>query len=640
MLNVFDNIINKLLIPWKALLAYIIIPLIPFIINRFYEYYNINIRPRPRLEFRQEIVKYINNYSLIIFISNFILFLILSANNAIYGYSKLTIAIDINYYTGVNSPEFDSIKSIYLGLGDHSFLKYYYMYERNKRKLSNTDSITLIYHTKNYDNLLIQQRLKELCFIENNLLSSFHSKVISVESIFVNTNCIYENINIKDNLLFLQDDINNKNIQSSIIISKIRTESSSSSHFLRSIINKIYHEFKVTISDNDYNQLEFVDAIINAVRLTIIAFISCYAYLVVIFRGFFFPFIFIVSIILSLITAIGFVPIFRYQYFSAFNLMGVYVLMCVGGTTVIQFVTSWRNKIKIYEKSNEKLLLVSYLEIGEASLFTCCATILSLFSKLASPVYVINQLGLFVGFSYLIFYIQFHYILIPCWVGLSKISCIKRRSGIDIQSLDAGSIDDNIQSTNTDNIDNISEFEFFTIPYDRDHINVEATDFENHSKDSFEDLEETKVDNVSINVSDPVERKSKIIKVIGFISFCLVLLCIYISFHFLNSRLEVDFDIPQIFAVSSNLGQLFYIMKTYKATVAPSASSTPTFQPTSPTMLPTFKPTVKNKPTRLPTFQPTLTPTIYPTLTPTTQTKPIVSSSSTMMKYQIYGCFG
>jgi hypothetical protein len=36
--------------------------------------------------------------------------------------------------------------------------------------------------------------------------------------------------------------------------------------------------------------------------------------------------------------------------------MGVYVLMCVGGTTVIQFVTSWRNKIKIYNLLYNKII--------------------------------------------------------------------------------------------------------------------------------------------------------------------------------------------------------------------------------------------------------------------------------------------
>ena len=69
--------------------------------------------------------------------------------------------------------------------------------------------------------------------------------------------------------------------------------------------------------------------------------------------------------------------------------------------------------------SPHKLIQVLSL-ISDGFFLTTCAACISLFSKIVSTVVVISQLGSFMGVAVVLFYLQFHLIIIPLWIFTSR----------------------------------------------------------------------------------------------------------------------------------------------------------------------------------------------------------------------------
>ena len=93
------------------------------------------------------------------------------------------------------------------------------------------------------------------------------------------------------------------------------------------------------------------------------------------------------------INAAATIPLWHYGSFSAFNVMSLFILLGVGANSVLLFGSAFRKYIPPGTIGTPRQVLKAYNSVGIAILFVTTAACLSLFSKLASPVIVISQLG-------------------------------------------------------------------------------------------------------------------------------------------------------------------------------------------------------------------------------------------------------
>ena len=359
------------------------------------------------------------------------------------------------------------------------------------------------------------------------------------------------------------------------------------------------------------------------------------------------PLIFLYCILSSSVNAAALLPLFGYEKFSSFNILCIFILIGIGGNAAILFSFSW----KTHTKSKDSVTLVgqptsysffnAYFAFGLVFLFTTCAGIVSLFSKLASPVVVISELGAFMGSAVAIFYINYHYIYIPIWLWTDSFTsvicknsfyrkvdnngyfCMDSSNSIPTAIGTSDECDDtnseehtygntNLSTSSIAGNESITEVADGGVVLDANDTDLPFSGDKNHSMESI----------------SKTDANSRI--VFARLAVFVLVLLLFVSPYLVYEKASIDTGIPQLFDSSSNLGQLLVILKNYKSEIftvtgvasIPIIGGNPTTTPTNapalvPSMTPTVKPTYRHSPTASPleTFSPT---TLSPTESPTT----------------------
>lgn len=593
----------------------------------------------------------------IIFSINFCFALVLVVNQALYAAQHLDLTSDVMYYMKVDSTAYDAMGAIDQAKSDTSFNSIY------RRRLSSTSEISLLYHTSDYANVFSGDTMSNICWTENSIISNVpcldtSSPASIFSTLFDMSTCQqilpFSSIDSSELANYFDDnfDASSANPSSNIVFSSFRlggcsdTDFSSMTDALSAAavdgIEVNYHETTLLNS-------EFASIIFESIKISAIALVLSLAIFIIYTRGIVCSLVTIYSLVVCIISSAAFLPIWGYQYFSAFNVMSIFILIGVGTNAVVLFHCAWMKHIPWGEKVNDFLLFKTYSDVGYANLFTVMAACISLFSKLASPVVIISQLGAFLGLAVVIFFLQFHYLIIPMWVITNRFRFPKRchdcckdedpSVGVDVE------VDRAVPSAPVFS----DHYEQTLSIQDREQSNQ----FNENVVDGYQLIQdENAVDNEnnfsgSVEVFSPLEstRKwygSKLGLFVGVVMLLVVFCGIYFVYDFTVTSFSLDFGVPQLFDMSTNIGVLIYVMKNYKSDifslsstsipVIPSPTQQPTVFPTraptyrfispqpsaSPTAAPTRSPTFSfGRPSASPTASPTARPTAIPTAIPT-----------------------
>ena len=309
------------------------------------------------------------------------------------------------------------------------------------------------------------------------------------------------------------------------------------------------------------------------------------------------------------------------------------------------FGSAWRRIVQpAYKKATPSKIIHAYMDISQSVLFTTCAACISLFSKLCSPVIVISQLGAFMGIAVSVFYILFHFIIIPSWIYTSrwtwpkvvhhkcnswyKTFCccfIKKHRGND-------------NNTNGE-VMHDSFLAMPTSPYASapmissggNSSSYSPIAMNEHRNDSEFTLTQPMVSQSTNTITTTTTTPASCIAIVkksccniltcsGIISLLLTIFGLLLVYYYVNKSLKVDFGIPQLFDPNTNIGESMYIVKHYKSDIFTMHDNSIDFSPTfSPVFaVPSFRPT-----SALPTMS------FRPSAIPTTTSKPSFSKSPT-----------
>lgn len=394
-------------------------------------------------------------YASVIFTVNLILWITVTIMQSVYVYDTMELGEEVTYYLTVDLPVFDANNAINSATTTYSFnvvvsqatssvstspehrhlIPHGSLLSHEKKRLKSTyDTISLVYHFDDYDNLVTEDALVAACMTERNILNNvgclFSSSYESIIAASLNYqtceyltsfNDVAPNFALSDNEYFVQDNPGSVNApDSAILISYFQVGfcSSLSLDAFSDLLNAQGADYGISVVYvNSYLVGKgFGESVFNAIDLSVYAVLLCTLFFMLCIRGGVTVFVTLLCMFMATAQAAAMLPVWGYGSFSAFNIMSLFILLGVGVNSVILFGSAWRKHVAPGSVVATHSLMNIYHDIGIATLFTTVAAMLSLFSKLASPVVVISQLGAFMGIAVLVFYVLFHYLILPMWL--------------------------------------------------------------------------------------------------------------------------------------------------------------------------------------------------------------------------------
>lgn len=388
----------------------------------------------------------------VISLVNFVVLSLFMANQTTRFIMNTTIGTDIMYYTKVDLPEYDSYDAVSAAASTSfnsvaaSLQSLNPLAQRgfgpdfHGRRLGSTTPFTLIYHSSNYDEILSNtDLLTDICNTERNIrsqspclgLSTFATvlsaffDVKTCELVVPDPVAAARSLSSDETAAYFEDGFNANDPQTHVIIS---VTTSGTCHGSENSVEMadVLHSYqvgsaKVSYAETSYLQDDFVLAVIYCAFLTIAGLALSVVFFTYWIRGLICGFTTVYIICGSIVLAAGTLETWQYGSFSAFNVMAVYILIGIGCNAVLLFDSAWRGVVAPGHRVDSLQLITIYRHIAEPTLFTVLAACLSLFSKLASPVIVISQLGAFMGTGVVVLYAQLHYLLIPMWIVANRV---------------------------------------------------------------------------------------------------------------------------------------------------------------------------------------------------------------------------
>eukprot|EP01034_Spumella_vulgaris_P021838 gene21838-27909_t len=274
-----------------------------------------------------------------------------------------------------------------------------------------------------------------MCYTEREIINSVtcidSSKYKSIlTSVFNTTSCEYfttydESVaafGLNSNSLHVADNTPSDDPVSDILISYFEMGNCthiSGTDFGAKITDCEHGEVQTTYVSNQYLKEEFGDDISDALYYTGGSLVLTISFMVIGVRGIVISLTTLYCIFISFIHAAALLPYWTYSEFSSFNSMAVIIMCGIGAVNVMLYGSAWRRTIRGGTHATVAQIIESYSAVSQSIFYTTLAAMISLFSFLASPVIVISQLGAFLGMSVLVFYVMFHYVVIPMWIFCS-----------------------------------------------------------------------------------------------------------------------------------------------------------------------------------------------------------------------------
>lgn len=399
----------------------------------------------------------LNKYAPVIAFGNLIWAILICIVQVSYIYHRLNTGNDFTYYLKVDAPYYDVTSvinsavsfnslNVFVPQNDEGYIRRLSSSmnippndERFTRRLTSaSDTLQLIYHTHDWGNVITEDHLMGICLTERNILqdvtcldsSSYKSMIPSV---FNATSCEFREsfqpfndslsfFGTAENAFYVSDTIEYLSPASDVVVSYFKVGNCKEverTDFETLVDAASVGGIEIAYVSKQYIKNEFMLNEADLQYWTAGSLILCIAFMVLGVRGFILSLTTLICIVVSFINALAILPWWNYKTYSTFNALSIFVLLGVGANSVILYGAAWRRSITPGTHATVAQIIQSYSAVSQSILFTTCVAIVSLFSKLASPVIVISQLGAVMGMSIIVFYICFHYIIIPMWIFTS-----------------------------------------------------------------------------------------------------------------------------------------------------------------------------------------------------------------------------
>jgi hypothetical protein len=285
--------------------------------------------------------------------------IVISCVQGVYLYHNAELATDLTYYLKVDLEQYQTVDLINLAESSYSFNYYYYQLPPSgfmgQRRLSASGSPTLglIYHKSNWENMLSEENMISACKTEKNIRANidcidFSSSSSLLASVFnMETDCHFRRsyadalhtFSLSANSEYVADNVDPNNPRSSIIGSVFHLGScSKNSDKMDSLLSaQSANDVKVAFLSTPYINSSFQDAIMNGIIVSIVALVVCSVFILFSVRGVIITLTTLFCIVVSVINAATVLSDFGYESFSAFNVLSIFILIGVGGNSVIMW---------------------------------------------------------------------------------------------------------------------------------------------------------------------------------------------------------------------------------------------------------------------------------------------------------------
>ena len=208
---------------------------------------------------------------------------------------------------------------------------------------SQSQTLSIVYHTDNWDNMLTADNLINICRTEQKMiqemtcLNIWHYKSM-IPTIFDISTCTYYTsfeqslykFGLSENEAYVEDSISSIYPRSNILISFFKTGTCSNyneNQLVKMFNNIEIDNIEITYVSEDFIQIEFNNAIYDALYYSIVTIIFCLGFMIFGVRGIIITILTLFSIIISIIHASSILPYWDYGSFSAFNVLSIFILI-------------------------------------------------------------------------------------------------------------------------------------------------------------------------------------------------------------------------------------------------------------------------------------------------------------------------
>jgi hypothetical protein len=393
----------------------------------------------------------INHHAPLVTCVNIFLAGLLFINQGAYVIQNLNTTSDVKYYLRVDRPEFVNFNLIFnaQALNSVTAIRQQVQFGFQRRladtggdddgEADATNQLNLIYHRSDWGDVTGEQQLIDICHTERNILNSLPCLESEYEHVFKSfitnnmntTTCqflrSYEDargrIGYFANQRFFSDRTMYSSAHSPILISYFRMGSCGSvygvNEFVEAVNALAVNETVVVPASFQYLAQDFREATHDLRNVMFWSTLFCYIFLVFSVRGFVVATATMFCIALALVNGAAMVSQFGYSAVSAFDVVSLLVILSVGAGFVHLYGSAWRRTVKRGKNASAQCLMVIFGTVGKGNLLTFLACCLAFFALGTSPSIFMSQMGYFIGISMFVFFLSFHYIIVPLWVWTS-----------------------------------------------------------------------------------------------------------------------------------------------------------------------------------------------------------------------------
>lgn len=424
-----------------VLVLYVSVPIVPFLIGVALVSRQTDWRAGRWESFIRNCALLVSKFAPLIAILNLVWALLVVFYQVSFLYAKVSLSRDLSYYVQVDLPDYERVGAINLAVYTTSFsLLSFGDGGRRQRRLQTAgdiddDTFSLVYHLQSYQNFLTSDLLIDACATERNIIGNLTcidpSKYKSmIPAVFDTSSCDFYTsfsdalpaFGLAENNIYVEQNVEAVNPQSSVLLSYFELgacESVTQEALQKVLEASSVGDVQVTLVGSKYQAQEYDAYFANTTRMAVIAFIACFLFMMIAVRGFVVTFTAALCIGIAAVNSAAVLSTFQYDTFSSFNLIGLFLLIVVGGNSVILFGSAWRHAVPPGSGASVSDIVETYAAVARPMLFTLSTACIALFCLQASPLIIAQQLGAFTGLAVVVFYVTFHYVLLPMWVFTS-----------------------------------------------------------------------------------------------------------------------------------------------------------------------------------------------------------------------------
>jgi len=434
--------------PLAVMLLFILIPPIIILVVIWMIWKNYHWRGTFLNKFVSNLGVVLNHHAPLVTCVNLSLGILLFLNQGAYVLNNYDTTSDIKYYLRVDRPEFVNYNVIFnaQALNSITAIRLQANIGFGRRLAADDDGssnptnlLNFIYHLSDWTDITGEQQLINICKTEQNIFKNlpclenqYDYTFKSFISDYMNTTTCqfldsYDQtrgqIGYFANSQYFSDRTMYSSINSPILISYFRMGSCgdvyNSNEFIQSINAQAVGDTMVVPASSAYLAEDLTSATDDLQQVMFYSGLAAFIFLVFSVRGVIVAIATLFCVALSLLNGAALLDQFGYTSISVFDTTSLLVVLSIGAGFVHLYGAAWRHTVKRGKNASPQCLMRIFGTVGKGNLLTFLACCLAFFALGNAPVIFMSQMGYFIGISMLVFFVSFHYIIVPMWVWTS-----------------------------------------------------------------------------------------------------------------------------------------------------------------------------------------------------------------------------